>query len=409
VLSQLRRLYFAVSEGPHEMIRRESLRLPVSYAAPATKLEVSIAGAFAEVFELDQVGADDSFFDLGGDSLLGEVLSELISQRAGRDFQISSLMEHSSPRQIAGLLSGEPTDPNVSPPKRPPIFIVHGRKGFILLKPEFRQAFAEGQEVQVFELPGLRGGPSCDRVEDIAAAYVAQITELNPRGPILIAAFCVGALIALEMASQLSGMRRPISQLVLLDPGLPKNRPLNLKREIKNKARVAGSPAHEASNWRLRAQLLLHRLRGAVRFAKVEKVDFFEDLSRFRTRLLAKELRGRSKFPEQAQSVEACAKLHAALRQYRPAVFDGPVTILASLERDMNYPWSVLLPRRRVNQVFKKHDEVGTAHAARLVQSICDAALAELQPRGTPERKPMVVGSTTAASVGREGLATRDK
>ena len=69
-------------------------------------------------------------------------------------------------------------------------------------QPGFRQAFAEGQELCVFELPGLRGGKSYDRVEDIAASYVARIIDRQPEGPIVIAAFCVGAFIALEMAAQ---------------------------------------------------------------------------------------------------------------------------------------------------------------------------------------------------------------
>jgi hypothetical protein len=60
------------------MITRESLNLQTPYEPPAGNLEGLIARIFAEVFELDQIGAADEFFDVGGDSLLGEVLSEQI-------------------------------------------------------------------------------------------------------------------------------------------------------------------------------------------------------------------------------------------------------------------------------------------------------------------------------------------
>lgn len=354
------------------MITRESLGLRTRYEAPAGQLEELIAGVFAEVFELDRVGANDEFFDVGGDSLLGEVLSEQISERTGRDFQISALIEHGSPRQIAQLLGGTCSQAAAT---RPPIFIVHGRKGFILPEPEFRQAFAEGQELYVFELPGIRGGPSYDRVEDVAAVYVAQLVERYPEGPVLLAAFCVGALIALEMASQLAAVGRPVDQLVLLDPGLPKNRPVDLKREIKTNARLAYGETHKPSQSWLRTQLLLHRLRALTRWITRKNADSSEDLLRFRNRLLSQEQRGRSKLAAQPESVDARAKLHAALRHYQPRIFDGPVEILASPERDTTHPWSGLLPRRRVHQVFEKHNEVSSAAAARLVQSIFDATL----------------------------------
>lgn len=359
------------------MITRESLNLQTPYEPPVGELEALIAATFAEVFELDQVGAQDEFFDVGGDSLLGEVLSQRISERTGHDFQISALIEHGSPRQIATFLAKKSGQPATEVAARPPIFLIHGRAGFTLPQPDFRKAFGEGQELHVFELPGIRGGQTYDRLEDIAGVYVTQLVERYPQGPILIASFCVGALIALEMAAQLAARGRPVSQLVLLDPSLPKNRGVDVKRELKRKARREHGDSYKPLPGMMRVQLLLYKLREATRRMMAREEDPAEAMERFRERLLTKEERGRSKTPGRPESIEARAKLQVAMSRYKLRKFDGPVEILASPEREMDLPWAELLPQRRVRRVFEKHSEIATGKAASLMQSIFDAALAE--------------------------------
>jgi len=53
-------------------------RLATDYVAPRTKAEQSIAAVWQKVLRLDKIGVYDSFFDLGGHSLLlPQVISHL--------------------------------------------------------------------------------------------------------------------------------------------------------------------------------------------------------------------------------------------------------------------------------------------------------------------------------------------
>jgi acyl carrier protein len=103
------RRYRLVGGGTRN-IRRESLGLPVPFEPPEGDLETAIAEIFADAFDIDRVGANDDFFDLGGDSLIAAVLSMKLAEHVGHEVPVSSVLENGSPRRMAALLSRRPSD-----------------------------------------------------------------------------------------------------------------------------------------------------------------------------------------------------------------------------------------------------------------------------------------------------------
>ncbi|HEV7361138.1 MAG TPA: amino acid adenylation domain-containing protein, partial [Mycobacterium sp.] len=63
------------------------------YRAPATAVEEILAGIYAQVLGVEQVGVDDSFFDLGGDSLSAMRLIATINSGLDADLEVHTLFD----------------------------------------------------------------------------------------------------------------------------------------------------------------------------------------------------------------------------------------------------------------------------------------------------------------------------
>ncbi|MFE7122157.1 condensation domain-containing protein, partial [Streptomyces sp. NPDC057654] len=70
--------------------------------APRTAAEETLCALFAEVLGLERVGAEDGFFELGGDSITSMQLVAR-ARRAGLVFSTQDVFEHESPAGLASL------------------------------------------------------------------------------------------------------------------------------------------------------------------------------------------------------------------------------------------------------------------------------------------------------------------
>jgi nonribosomal peptide synthetase CepB len=77
--------------------------------APRTAMESRLCDLFAEVLGLDRVGADDSFFELGGDSITSMQLSAR-ARRKGLDLTSWQVFDEKTPERLAVLVKELPTE-----------------------------------------------------------------------------------------------------------------------------------------------------------------------------------------------------------------------------------------------------------------------------------------------------------
>jgi amino acid adenylation domain-containing protein len=80
--------------------------LKAGYVIPQTYIEQRIAALWAEVLEVEQIGIEDNFFDLGGHSLLLVRVHSRLGDLFGRKIPITALFQHPTVHTLARYLEG---------------------------------------------------------------------------------------------------------------------------------------------------------------------------------------------------------------------------------------------------------------------------------------------------------------
>ncbi len=208
-------------------------------------LEQQLVGVWEKVLKTFPIGITDSFFDLGGDSLVAIHLLTEVERVTGRTLPMVTLFEAPTVVHLADLLRKEGWEPQwkslvpIQPSgSRKPFYCVHGVGGNILEFKELVNYMDPDQPVFGIQAQGLDGkSPLLDRVEDMATSYVKEILEFQPEGPYFVGGSSFGGMVAYEIAQQLLRQGHKVGAVVLFDtlaPEYPQYLPTStaLKRKI---------------------------------------------------------------------------------------------------------------------------------------------------------------------------------
>jgi amino acid adenylation domain-containing protein len=200
---------------------------------PRNEVERQLLGIWEKVLRLNEIGVTDNFFDLGGHSLLAMRLLAEIERAFGQRLPVATVFRAQTVEQMADVLSqrspGPPSSVVTLQPHglRPALFVVPGADGNALAYADFARFLGSEQPVHLLQPAGLDGDRKpLERVEAIAEHFIAEIRKVQPRGPYRLVGFCVGGIVAFEIAQQLiaSGEEPPL--LALVETWHPKSVPV---------------------------------------------------------------------------------------------------------------------------------------------------------------------------------------
>lgn len=221
--------------------------LDSDFAPPRDAFEKGLAELWGKLLGVEGVGIQDSFFDLGGHSLIAVRLFNEIADKFDIDLPMSVLMQSPTIEGLATLVRGEAYTEGVSSESavpqeagarakpelryrhvvpmhaapvagRTPLFVVAGMYGNVLNLSHLAHLLGEDRPFYALQARGLYGDAAPhENFEEAATDYLAEVVQVQPQGPYLLGGFSGGGLIAFEMARQLLARGEQVLGVLMLD------------------------------------------------------------------------------------------------------------------------------------------------------------------------------------------------
>jgi phthiocerol/phenolphthiocerol synthesis type-I polyketide synthase E len=184
-----------------------------------------LAAIWQEVLGVESIGADQNYFDLGGDSSLAVRMFAQIEKVFKIKLPLATLYDAPTIEELARVLQANSTASGWSPlvaiqplGSRPPFFCFHGAGGNVLTYRDLSRHLGSDQPFYGLQSQGLDGSrPPLTTIEDMAVLYLKEIRRVQPYGPYFLGGYCGGGTIAFEVAQQLRADGEPVALLALFD------------------------------------------------------------------------------------------------------------------------------------------------------------------------------------------------
>ncbi|MBW4507360.1 MAG: AMP-binding protein [Scytonematopsis contorta HA4267-MV1] len=220
------------------------------FIAPRNDIELQIVKIWEEVLGISPIGVRDSFFDMGGHSLLAVQIFAQIEKKLGHKLPLATLFPAGTIETIADIIIEVENTSNIvnnisaklswsslvgiqPHGSKPPMFFIHPLGGEVMCYRNLSVYLEADQPVYGLQPVGLDGEQlPYTKVEDMASHYIREMQTVQPHGPYFIGGYSFGGIVAFEIAQQLYRLGEKVAFLAMVDtcrPGYSTRLPL-LKR-----------------------------------------------------------------------------------------------------------------------------------------------------------------------------------
>jgi amino acid adenylation domain-containing protein len=205
-------------------------KVKAASVGPSTLVEGQLIKIWSRLIGTHAFGIRESFFDLGGHSLMAVRLLLDVQKKFGQKLSLATLYAAPTVELLARVLTeGEGAIPASDAGQMrgaksgTPLFYIPGIYGVgVLPEPLAREIGKVRPYHDRLQYAGVDGQePPFKRVEDIASHLIRQIRQICPFGPYGLCGYSFGGVVAYEVARQLRAQDFEIETLILWDSWTP--------------------------------------------------------------------------------------------------------------------------------------------------------------------------------------------
>ncbi|WDV47159.1 amino acid adenylation domain-containing protein [Clostridiaceae bacterium M8S5] len=206
-----------------------SLPMGVEFEKPSNEVEKRVAELFQRVLKIkEDISINDSFFDLGGNSLKLVELAACVNNELGIQIPLATIIENLKVKELAQYLisdfkknsQGEFVIFNEN--SKNTIFYFPPVTGFGLIFNDF------AKEMIYNKLVAFNFIETKDRVKK----YINIIKQTKLEGSYTLVGYCMGGRLAFEVAKELEKQGEIVKELIILDSYRQLEKPLYLKYDV---------------------------------------------------------------------------------------------------------------------------------------------------------------------------------